>query len=118
MLLSLSDKQGLPEGDSVAQGLPEVGEGGRGGRKWGDDWVLYSQILLPQKRTIYQSTRVSCTVKTQALITFEEQWTRRAKKTRPIQLMWGGGSPAYNILDIRLEWFNQPLLQTLDCLLF
>lgn len=78
-------------------------------RKWGEDGVLYSQILLSQKHAIYQSTSVSFTVKTQRLITFEEQWTIRAKKTGPVQLMGserGGGVPAYNILDIGLQWFN------------
>ena len=78
-------------------------------RKWGEDGVLYSQILLSQKQAIYQSTSISFTVKTQRLITFEEQWTTRAKKTGPVQLMGSGGggvSPAYNILDIGLQWFN------------
>lgn len=63
------------------------------GDKREEDWVLYSQILFFQKQAIYQSTRVSFTVKTQGLITFEEQWTTRAKKTGPVQLMGreGGG---------------------------
>ena len=67
-------------------------------RKWGKDGVLYSQILLFQKQAICQSTSVSFTVKTQRLITFEEQWTTRAKKTGPVQLMGserGGPSIQY-----------------------
>lgn len=80
----------------------------RSWEKGGDDRDLYSQILLPQKQAIYQSTTVSFTVKTQGLITLEEQWTTGAKKTGPVQLMGsgGGGSLAYNILDIGLERFN------------
>lgn len=93
MLLSFSKKHCFPEGDSVGQGLPEVGGRERSRRKGGDDQVLYSQILIPQKQAIYQSTRVSFIVKTQGLITLEEQWTTRAKTTGPVQLMGreGGG---------------------------
>lgn len=68
---------------------------------------MYSQEIPSQKQVIYQSTRASFTVKMQGLITFQEQWDTRGKKTGPVQLMEKeGGSLAYNILDIRLEWFN------------
>lgn len=107
MLLSFPEKHGLPQVNGVTQRWPEVGGRGRGGRQVGGRPDLYSQILFFQKQAIYQSTGVSFTVKTQGLITFEEQWTTRAKKTGPVQLMGKeGGSLAYNILDIRLEWFN------------
>ena len=66
-------------------------------RKWGEDGVLYSQILLSQKQAIYQSTSISFTVKTQRLITFEEQWATRAKKTGPVQLMGSGGGGVSSI---------------------
>lgn len=68
---------------------------------------MYSQVLPSQKQVIYQSTGASFTVKMQGLITFKEQWATRGKETGPVQLMESeGGSLAYNILDIRLEWFN------------
>jgi hypothetical protein len=77
-----------------------VGEKGRG-------LSFVFTNTLSQKQVIYQSTGVSFTVKIQWLITFEEQWVTRVKKTEPVQLMGKKGrSLAYNILDIRSEWFN------------
>lgn len=88
VLLSLPKKPGPPEGTSIAQGPPNTG--GKGVKKRGEDRVLYSQILLSQKQAIYQSTSFSFTVKTQRLITFEEQWATRAKETGPVQLTGRG----------------------------
>lgn len=87
MLLSFPEKHGLPQVNGVTQRRPEVGGRGRRGRQVGGRPGLCSQILFFQKQAIYQSTGVSFTVKTQGLITFEEQWTTRAKKTGPVQLM-------------------------------
>lgn len=108
-MLSFPNKHGLPEGDGIAQGLPEVGGRGRGGRKggWGGTGFCIHKYFFPRNKPFIKVCGVSFTVKTQGLITFEEQWTTRAKKTGPVQLMGReGGSLAYNILDIRLEWFN------------
>lgn len=66
MLLSFSKKHCFLEGDSVGQGLPEVGGRERSGRKGGEDQVLYSQILVPQKQAIYQSTSLIYCQKTRA----------------------------------------------------
>lgn len=108
MLLSFPEKHGLPEGDGVAQGLPEVGGRGRGGRQVGGRLgFVFTNTLFPETSHLSKYRSLVYCQNTRANY-IRRTMDYKSKKDRACSINGErrGGSLAYNILDIRLEWFN------------